>query len=139
MRQASLSDGTRLDVDVAVVALGSVRNVEWLHGSRLAAGPLGVSADAGAAPSTSTALSPTTSSWPATWLGSPHPLYGYQFLSLEHWENAVAQAKVVAHNMLCPPMRPCPAHFRTVVLVDPVRGQHQVRRRPVVRRQDPVH
>jgi 3-phenylpropionate/trans-cinnamate dioxygenase ferredoxin reductase subunit len=38
----------------------------------------------------------------------PHPLCGYQFLSLEHWENAAAQAKVVAHNLLCPPMRRVP-------------------------------
>jgi NADPH-dependent 2,4-dienoyl-CoA reductase/sulfur reductase-like enzyme len=38
----------------------------------------------------------------------PHPLYGYQFLSLEHWENAVAQARIVAHNLLCPPIRRLP-------------------------------
>ena len=29
----------------------------------------------------------------------PHPLYGYAFLSLEHWENAAAQARIAAHNM----------------------------------------
>ncbi|GAA3631960.1 hypothetical protein GCM10022420_000570 [Streptomyces iranensis] len=33
---------------------------------------------------------------------SPHPLFGYQFLSLEHWGNAVAQAEVGAHNMISP-------------------------------------
>jgi hypothetical protein len=33
---------------------------------------------------------------------SPHPLYDYQFLVLEHWGNAVAQAEIAAHNMLCP-------------------------------------
>lgn len=31
---------------------------------------------------------------------SPHPLFGYQFLSLEHWGNAVSQAETAAHNML---------------------------------------
>ncbi|MFF5210089.1 oxidoreductase C-terminal domain-containing protein [Streptosporangium sp. NPDC000396] len=31
----------------------------------------------------------------------PHPVYGYQFVTLEHWVNAVAQAEVAAHNMLC--------------------------------------
>ena len=31
---------------------------------------------------------------------SPHPLFGYQFLSLEHWGNAVAQAEIAAHNMI---------------------------------------
>jgi hypothetical protein len=37
-----------------------------------------------------------------------HPLYGYEYLSLEHWENAVAQAGVVAHNMLCQAMHRVP-------------------------------
>ncbi|MET8299201.1 oxidoreductase C-terminal domain-containing protein, partial [Streptomyces sp. NPDC005180] len=32
---------------------------------------------------------------------SPHPLFNYQFLSLEHWGNAVTQAETAAHNMLC--------------------------------------
>ena len=31
---------------------------------------------------------------------SPHPLFGYQFLALEHWGNAVAQAEIAAHNMI---------------------------------------
>ena len=33
--EPSLSDGTTLDVDVAVVALGAVRNVEWLRRRRI--------------------------------------------------------------------------------------------------------
>jgi NADPH-dependent 2,4-dienoyl-CoA reductase/sulfur reductase-like enzyme len=33
----------------------------------------------------------------------PHPLYDYQFLALEHWGNAVAQAEVAAHNMISEP------------------------------------
>jgi 3-phenylpropionate/trans-cinnamate dioxygenase ferredoxin reductase component len=36
LRKAYLSDGDTLEVDVAVVALGAVRNVEWLQGSGLA-------------------------------------------------------------------------------------------------------
>jgi 3-phenylpropionate/trans-cinnamate dioxygenase ferredoxin reductase component len=35
-----------LDIDVAVVALGAVRNVEWLHGAKLAADARGVACDA---------------------------------------------------------------------------------------------
>ena len=31
-----------------------------------------------------------------------HPLFGYEFLALEHWENAVVGARVAAHNMICP-------------------------------------
>lgn len=38
---AQFSDGTRIDADVAVVALGAVRNTEWLAESGLAAGPAG--------------------------------------------------------------------------------------------------
>jgi hypothetical protein len=33
----------------------------------------------------------------------PHPLYDYQFMALEHWGNAVAQAQIAAHNMSCLP------------------------------------
>jgi NADPH-dependent 2,4-dienoyl-CoA reductase/sulfur reductase-like enzyme len=44
---APLSDGGRLDVDVVVAALGTVRNPEWLEGSGLAAGPWGLARDAG--------------------------------------------------------------------------------------------
>jgi NADPH-dependent 2,4-dienoyl-CoA reductase/sulfur reductase-like enzyme len=45
--RAPLSDGGRLDVDVVVAALGTVRNPEWLEGSGLAAGPWGLARDAG--------------------------------------------------------------------------------------------
>ncbi|MDQ0028449.1 NAD(P)/FAD-dependent oxidoreductase [Arthrobacter bambusae] len=47
LRRAVLSDGTALEVDVAVAALGSVRNVEWLADSGLACGVWGVACDAG--------------------------------------------------------------------------------------------
>ncbi|MFC4996220.1 FAD-dependent oxidoreductase [Dactylosporangium cerinum] len=45
LRRAHLSDGTTVDTDVAVVALGAVRNTEWLHGPGLAAGVWGVGCD----------------------------------------------------------------------------------------------
>jgi NADPH-dependent 2,4-dienoyl-CoA reductase/sulfur reductase-like enzyme len=108
VRRAVLSDGTRLDVSVVVVALGSVRNVEWLHSSRLAAGPLGVSTDAGCRAVDIDGLVTDDIFVAGDVARFPHPLYGYQFLSLEHWENAVAQAEIVAHNMLCAPMRRLP-------------------------------
>jgi hypothetical protein len=31
---------------------------------------------------------------------TPHVLYEYQFLSMEHWDNAVFGAQVAAHNMV---------------------------------------
>ncbi|MFC7760978.1 FAD-dependent oxidoreductase [Catellatospora bangladeshensis] len=55
LRRALLSDGTTLDVDVAVVALGGIRNVEWLQGSNLAVGMWGWRATRAAARSTPTA------------------------------------------------------------------------------------
>ena len=41
VRQAQLSDGTTLDVDVVVASLGSIRNIEWLEGAELASRFLG--------------------------------------------------------------------------------------------------
>ena len=32
---------------------------------------------------------------------APHVLYDYQFLAMEHWDNAVLGAQVAAHNMVC--------------------------------------
>ena len=33
----------------------------------------------------------------------PHSLYGYQFMALEHWSNAVGQAQPAAHSTICLP------------------------------------
>ncbi len=46
LHRAHLSDGDVLDVDVAVVALGAVRNTEWLRGAGRAADARGVVCDA---------------------------------------------------------------------------------------------
>ncbi|HEY7431477.1 MAG TPA: NAD(P)/FAD-dependent oxidoreductase [Streptosporangiaceae bacterium] len=46
-RAVSLSDGTTIEADLAVIALGAVRNTEWLAGCGLAVGPLGISCDPG--------------------------------------------------------------------------------------------
>jgi NADPH-dependent 2,4-dienoyl-CoA reductase/sulfur reductase-like enzyme len=32
---------------------------------------------------------------------APHVLYDYEFLAMEHWDNAVLGARVAAHNMVC--------------------------------------
>jgi NADPH-dependent 2,4-dienoyl-CoA reductase/sulfur reductase-like enzyme len=86
VRSATLSDGTVLEVDVVVPSLGSIRNVEWLEGAGLAAGQWGVVTDhifvAGDV------------------ARAPHVLYGYEFMSQEHWDNAVYGAEVAANNMI---------------------------------------
>ena len=97
---AHLSDGDTLDVDVAVAALGSVRNVEWLEGSGLAAGVWGVACDAGCRAVDVNGLVTDDVFVAGDVARFPHPAYQYQFLALEHWGNAVAQAEVAAHNMI---------------------------------------
>jgi NADPH-dependent 2,4-dienoyl-CoA reductase/sulfur reductase-like enzyme/ferredoxin len=98
--RAELSDGTALDVEVAVAALGSVRNVEWLHDSGLAAGPWGVGCEAGSRAFTVDGMVADDVFVAGDVARFPHPLYNFQFLALEHWGNAVAQAEIAAHNMI---------------------------------------
>ncbi|MEG3627574.1 NAD(P)/FAD-dependent oxidoreductase [Streptomyces poriticola] len=102
LARARLSDGTALDVDVAVVALGAVRNTEWLTGSGLAAGPRGVACDAGCRAFDLNGIVTDDVFVAGDVARFPHPVYEYQLLALEHWGNAVAQAEVAAHNMVSP-------------------------------------
>jgi 3-phenylpropionate/trans-cinnamate dioxygenase ferredoxin reductase subunit len=103
LRRAHLSDGDVLDVDIAVVALGAVRNVEWLHGTKLAADARGVACDAACRAFDADGMVTDdifVAGDVARW---PHPLYDGMLLSVEHWGNAVEQAKIAAHNMVCAP------------------------------------
>ncbi|MEU7057289.1 FAD-dependent oxidoreductase [Streptomyces sp. NPDC046197] len=103
---ADLSDGSRVEADVCVVALGAVRNVEWVAESGLAAGPRGIACDAGCRAFTMYGIVTDDIFVAGDVSRFPHPLFGYQMLSLEHWGNAVAQAEVAAHNMVSPgPLR----------------------------------
>jgi NADPH-dependent 2,4-dienoyl-CoA reductase/sulfur reductase-like enzyme len=103
---ADLSDGSRIDADVCVVAMGAVRNVEWLAESGLAAGPRGVACDAGCRAFNMYGIVTDDVFVAGDVSRFPHPLFDYQMLSLEHWGNAVAQAEVAAHNMVSPgPLR----------------------------------
>jgi NADPH-dependent 2,4-dienoyl-CoA reductase/sulfur reductase-like enzyme/ferredoxin len=100
LRRAHLSDGSVLDVDVAVAALGGIRNVEWLEGSGLAAGMWGVACDAGCRAFDVNGLVTDDVFVAGDVARTPHPLFDYEFLALEHWDNAVAEAEIAAHNML---------------------------------------
>ncbi|MEV0622715.1 FAD-dependent oxidoreductase [Nonomuraea sp. NPDC050404] len=100
LRGARLSDGGTVEADVAVVALGSVRNVEWLRDSGLAAGVWGVTCDAGCRAVDTNGLVTDDVFVAGDIARFPHPLYQYQFMTLEHWGNAVAQAEIAAHNMV---------------------------------------
>jgi NADPH-dependent 2,4-dienoyl-CoA reductase/sulfur reductase-like enzyme len=100
LQRAHLSDGTVVDVDVAVAALGGIRNIEWLDGSGLAAGFWGVACDAGCRAFDVNGLVTDDVFVAGDVARAPHPLFAYTFLALEHWGNAVTQARVAAHNML---------------------------------------
>ncbi|MEU3912373.1 MULTISPECIES: FAD-dependent oxidoreductase [unclassified Streptomyces] len=100
VRAAHLSDGTTLEAEVVVVSLGAQRNTEWLAGSGLGAGPRGIACDAGCRAFDIMGIVTDDIYVAGDVARSPHALFGYQFLSLEHWGNAVAQAETAAHNML---------------------------------------
>jgi NADPH-dependent 2,4-dienoyl-CoA reductase/sulfur reductase-like enzyme/ferredoxin len=103
LRRAHLSDGSAVDAEVAVVALGAVRNTEWLRDCGLAVGDWGVGCDAGCRVFDAVGVGTDDVFVAGDVARFPHPLYDYQFLALEHWGNAVAQAQIAAHNMISVP------------------------------------
>ncbi|MFC5213172.1 NAD(P)/FAD-dependent oxidoreductase [Streptomyces coerulescens] len=100
VRAARLSDGSTVETDVVIVSLGATRNTEWLAGSGLGAGPRGIACDAGCRAFDIRGIVTDDIYAAGDVARCPHPLFGYQFLALEHWGNAVAQARIAAHNML---------------------------------------
>jgi NADPH-dependent 2,4-dienoyl-CoA reductase/sulfur reductase-like enzyme len=103
LRAVTLSTGETIEADVTVLALGAVRNVEWLADSGLAVSPLGVATDAGCRAIGVNGLVTDDIFVAGDVSRFTHPLFGYEFLALEHWENAVVGARVAAHNMICAP------------------------------------
>jgi NADPH-dependent 2,4-dienoyl-CoA reductase/sulfur reductase-like enzyme len=101
VRRARLSDGSTLDVDVVVTSLGSIRNIEWLDGAGLASGFWGVGCDAGCRAFDVNGVVTSRIFVAGDIARAPHVLYDYQFLAMEHWDNAVLGAQVAAHNMVC--------------------------------------
>ena len=100
VRRARLSDGSIFDVDVVLASLGSIRNTEWLEGAGLASGFWGVACDAGCRAFDINGVVTDNIFVAGDVARAPHVLYEYQFLSLEHWDNAVFGAQVAAHNMV---------------------------------------
>jgi NADPH-dependent 2,4-dienoyl-CoA reductase/sulfur reductase-like enzyme len=101
VRRARLSDGSMLDVDLVVTSLGSIRNIEWLDGAGLAAGFWGVGCDAGCRAFDVHGVVTSRIFVAGDIARAPHVLYDYEFLAMEHWDNAVLGAQVAAHNMVC--------------------------------------
>jgi 3-phenylpropionate/trans-cinnamate dioxygenase ferredoxin reductase subunit len=100
VRRARLSDDSVVECDVVLTSLGSIRNTEWLEGSGLAAGFWGVGCDAGCRAFDVNGVVTDSIFVVGDIARFPHVLYEYQFLVLEHWDNAVLGAAVAAHNMV---------------------------------------
>ncbi|GAB2573292.1 FAD-dependent oxidoreductase [Microlunatus antarcticus] len=100
VRGARLSDGTFVEADVVVVATGAVRNVEWLEGSGLSSGEWGVTCDAGCRVFDLNGVVTDDVFVAGDVARFPHPVFGAEFMAMEHWGNAVEQARVAAHNMV---------------------------------------
>ncbi|MGQ4514398.1 FAD-dependent oxidoreductase [Streptomyces sp. DW26H14] len=105
LRRAWLSDGGTLDVRVAVVAAGSVRDTGWLRGSGLAADGRGVSCDAACR-----ALDADGRVVEGVYVAGDlarwrHPRFETGPVSFEHWGNALDQARTVAHNIMSADVR----------------------------------
>ena len=89
--RAHLVDGSSLAADIAVIALGAVRNTEWLDGAGLSADPGGVDCDArGHVLDTDGRPDPRIAA-AGDVARFPHPLYDGRRVALEHWSHAVAQ------------------------------------------------
>jgi NADPH-dependent 2,4-dienoyl-CoA reductase/sulfur reductase-like enzyme len=102
VRGARLSDGNVVEADVVVACLGAVRNTEWLAGSGVQAGPAGVPCDA-ACRALSADGAPTDDIFVCGDVSHfHHPLAGERRIALEHWGNAINQARVAAANLLRP-------------------------------------
>lgn len=89
--RARLEDGSAIAADVVVVALGAVRNTDWLEGSGLSFDTGGLDCDADGyvldvdgRPDTRIAAAGDVARF-------PHPLYPDKPVALEHWGHAVAQ------------------------------------------------
>ncbi|SDA10864.1 NADPH-dependent 2,4-dienoyl-CoA reductase, sulfur reductase [Methylobacterium sp. UNC378MF] len=91
LTRAHLVDGSSLATDVAVVALGAVRNTEWLDGAGLSADSGGVDCDArGHVLDTEGRPDPHIAA-AGDVARFPHPIYDGRRVALEHWSHAVAQ------------------------------------------------
>jgi NADPH-dependent 2,4-dienoyl-CoA reductase/sulfur reductase-like enzyme len=95
-----LKDGTWIHSDLVIVALGAVRNVEWLDASGLMTSARGLRCDAfcralrgDESPAPGVFAAGDVAHWPLA-------AYDGGLVAVEHWGNAVEQARMAAHNML---------------------------------------
>ena len=101
--RARLADGSAIEADLVIAALGATRATGWLQGAGLMADPGGLTCDAACrardadgAPCPDIYAAGDVARWPIR-------LYGGRLVSVEHWGNAVEQAAHAARNMLADP------------------------------------
>jgi NADPH-dependent 2,4-dienoyl-CoA reductase/sulfur reductase-like enzyme len=87
-----LGDGTPVDADVTVAALGAIPNTEWLRGSGLRLQP-GVVCDEFLQAAEHVWCAGDVAAW-------PHPLADGELIRIEHWTNAAEQGAAAARNLL---------------------------------------
>jgi len=101
--RARLADGSTIETNLVIVALGATRATGWLRGAGLRADASGVTCDAACrvldadgVPCPDIYAAGDVARWPI-------PLYGNRLIAVEHWGNAVEQAAHAARNMLAGP------------------------------------
>ena len=94
---ATLSDGSRVEADAVLFALGAVSNIEWLAGSGLADGS-GVACDA-----TLTARADPDILAAGDVAAWPHALAGGAQVRVEHWTTAAEHGQLAGANVLKEP------------------------------------
>jgi NADPH-dependent 2,4-dienoyl-CoA reductase/sulfur reductase-like enzyme len=87
-----LGDGTPVEADVTVAALGAIPNTEWLRDSGLRLEP-GVVCDELLQAAEHVWCAGDVAAW-------PHPLAGGERIRIEHWTNAAEQGAAAARNLL---------------------------------------
>jgi NADPH-dependent 2,4-dienoyl-CoA reductase/sulfur reductase-like enzyme len=92
-----LADGSRVEADLAIVALGASPNTDWLIESGLELEP-GVVCDATLA--ARDAKDVFAAGDAAAW---PHPMAGDATIRIEHWTNAAEQGAAAGRNMIAAP------------------------------------
>jgi NADPH-dependent 2,4-dienoyl-CoA reductase/sulfur reductase-like enzyme len=96
----TLADGSRVEADVAVVALGAIPNTDWLIESGLELQP-GVVCDATLA--ARDAQDVFAAGDAAAW---PHPMADGGTIRIEHWTNAAEQGAAAGRNMIADEPQP---------------------------------
>lgn len=101
--RAHLPDGATIASDLVIVALGATRDTGWLSASGLLADPGGLTCDA-ACRAMTLAGEPDPAVYAAGDVARwPNPTTGNRPMTVEHWGNAVDQARHAAANMLARP------------------------------------